>query len=86
MSLTKVLSGLIHLVDQKTGQDRREHQLICPVRLPGIPRCQLRPSGLRIRLLQSEVPRGVYLRAPDQPMGFYSPAVLVDDAKRHGLV
>ena len=56
------------------------------VRLPRIARGELRPARLRLGLAQALRARG-FLAAMlnSQPMGFYAPAQLVQDARRHGV-
>ena len=69
------------------GSHLRADQGLRRIRLSGEPCGQLRAAGLREQL--AEVPRaGGVSRArcsTSQPMGFYSPSQLVQDAKRHGV-
>ena len=67
--------------------DRAEHQFLCAVRIPGeSARC-----SFALIAYASAYFKVKYLAAftcailNNQPMGFYSPAVLVKDAQRHGL-
>ena len=57
------------------------------VRLPGEPCGELCAAGLRELLDQSATIRPEFLAAMlnSQPLGFYSPSQLVQDAKRHGV-
>ena len=56
------------------------------VRLSREPRRQLRADRLRDRVDAPAPPRRVHLLALNaQPMGFYTPATIIEDAKRRGL-
>ena len=69
------------------GNHHSEHQFICALRLS---RSRTRPAS-RLIAYASAYFKVKYLAAftcailNNQPMGFYSPAVLVKDAQRHGL-
>ena len=71
---------------RSAGQDRALDHLVRALRLPRIARGQLRAPRLRQRVFEVH-----YLAAftcallNNQPMGFYSPAMLIKDAQRHGL-
>ena len=56
------------------------------LRLPGEPCGQLRAPGLHLLVAEAPLPGGLRLRPPQQPaMGFYAPAQIVGDARRHGV-
>ena len=75
-------SGASPAVARTSTQDPRVRQL----RLPRVARDQLRLPGLRQRLAEVLLPGRVHRRvAAHQPMGFYSPATLLSDARRHGV-
>ena len=73
------------------GRLRRTHlradQGLLGIRLPGKPCGELRAAGLR-QLLDQAPPSGRVPRracSNSQPLGFYSPSQLVQDARRHGV-
>ena len=70
-------------VEEHLGEARRLRQL----RLPREPLGVLRLPRLRVVVDQALLPGGVLRRAllNAQPMGFYSPHSLVQDARRHGV-
>ena len=55
------------------GTDRSRHHLLCPLRLPRVPRRQLRPDRLRQRLSQGPPPD----RLPDRPAQCLAHGVLL---------
>ena len=57
------------------------------IRFSGKPRGELRVDRLRDRLAQVPLSRRISCSLLNaQPMGFYTPATIVEDAKRHGVV
>ena len=70
------------------AQDRIVHSItsFALYGFPRIARGQLRAARLRQRVFEVPLPGGVHCAMlNNQPMGFYSPAMLIKDAQRHGL-
>ena len=55
------------LAPENAGRNRPGHQLLRPLRIPRVPRRQLRAPRLRVCLLQGEIPRRLHRRHPQQP-------------------